>query len=1087
MGGQSIDAWLKSIGLEQYTEAFRVNDIDMEVVETLGNDDLKELGLSLGHRKKFEKALVALNAEETSGAPVAEDESEVASPQAGHSGDQAQILPSATTAERRQLTVMFADLVDSTALSLQFDPEDLADIVRSYQRTCQTIVHNYGGYIARYMGDGILVYFGYPKAHENDISRALHSASEITTSVAALNPLNNIKLQARVGVATGLVVVGETIGEHASREQVVVGETPNLAARLQSIAAPGCSVVSQLTKKLAGPEFIFEPLEEQKLKGFDRPERCWRLRQVLPYASITQRVADFHLQTLAGREEELNLLRERWQVASDGEGQFVLLDGEAGVGKSALTDALQAVANESAAEVLRCQCSQLHSNTVMYPLVMQLQDRSKVLPEDTTEEKLQKLLSLFSYTDRKSTVELLTELTSLDRSAQERNIAVTPARQKQLIMELMVSEIVARARSHPMLLVYEDVHWADASTLQFIDLLSRKILGSSVLIVVTHRPDFNWLWSSQTQLTRLSVARLGQQSCRDIVFRVCNQKSLPESLVQQILEKADGVPLFVEELTKSVIESEQLTEDSEGFNVNDAGLTQLQVPSSLSDSLTARLDRLNTARTVAQTASVIGREFDYQTLALLTDNVQTLAESLESLEQAGIVFGSGFIPEASYRFKHALVQDAAYNSILNTTRRKLHHELATHYIAARGNKLGVADELIAEHLYKAGAPLESMRYRLHAGQQAIERFAHLEARTQLMKCLQDAREAAQTDQTKAGMTAAVAEALLGDLAGYQGDLNNANTRYRSAIEHTSNKKIRQWINCKLHFQHSVQSNGAKVTYYVHGDGKQTLLLMNPLAYGLGVFQPILDNLGQDFTIVTMDCRGTGESDALIRPFGVVDHMHDVASVIRSLGRGPVTGVGISRGSNILIHLAAKFPELINGLVTVGCPISPPNYDGKTTFHERYMRERIAYTKNGDIKSLVELQYSFVYTEPGTDEVRKAASEHVLKLPPDTVLSFYDSDPNVNVVDLLPALRVNTLVMHGKEDKLVGLDASRYLAREIAGASLYCFDGAGHLPTWTATEEFCQQIRKFLKTKPVGATSAEVTEWAADDQPLEFNP
>ena len=371
-----------------------------------------------------------------------------------------------------------------------------------------------------------------------------------------------------------------------------------------------------------------------------------------------------------------------------------------------------------------------------------------------------------------------------------------------------------------------------------------------------------------------------------------------------------------------------------------------------------------------------------------------------------------------------------------------------------------------------------MRYRLQAGQQAIERFAHMEARTQLQKCLQDAYEAAQIDQHKAGLTAAVAEALLGDLSGYQGDLHGANSRYRSAIEHTDNKRIRQWINRKLHYKRSLNSNGAKITYYVHGEGKHTLLLMNPLAYGLGVFQPMLDNLGQDFTIVTMDCRGTGESDLLIRPFGVVDHMHDVASVIRDLNRGPITGVGISRGSNILIHLAATFPELIDGLITVGCPISPPNSDGKTTFHERYLRERVAYTEKGDAKSLVELQYSFVYTEPGTEEVRKETGEHVLKLPVDTILSFYDSDPHVNVIDLLPKLQVNTLVMHGTEDKLVALEASRYLAKEIAGAKLYCFEGAGHLPTWTATEEFCLQVRDFLNTGPVDVTSAGITEWTA---------
>jgi len=713
---QQIADWLNTLGMSEYAERFAESDVDTSVLRDLTDQDLKELGVSLGHRRKMLRAIAEL----TGAAPT--------SPQPALTEPKTQ-----DTAERRQVTVMFSDLAGSTALSARMDPEDLREVISAYQKCVASTVQRFGGFVAKYIGDGVLVYFGYPQAHEDDAERAVRAGLELVAAVAGLK--TRASLQTRVGIATGLVVVGDLVGSGEAQERGIVGETPNLAARLQGIAEPNMVVIAEATRSLLGNLFELQDLGAKDLKGIAGPVRAWA---ALRASSAEGRFEALHatgLTALVGREEELELLLRRWSRAKSGEGQVVLLSGEAGIGKSRLTAALlERLASEPHTR-LRYFCSPQHTDSAFYPIISQMERAAGFVHDDTAQAKLDKLDAVLaqSFTPRQD-VALFAEMLSLPNDGRYPAPELTPQQRRQQTLEALTAQIEALTRQNPVLMIFEDAHWTDPTSLEVFGRAVDRIATLRVLLIVTFRPEFEAPWIGRPHVTALTINRLAQRDIDAMIDRVVGNKLLPTSVRQDIIERTDGIPLFVEEMTKAVLEagSESEARQTAGAVPSPA----LTVPASLHASLMARLDRLGPAKEVAQIGAAIGREFSHAMLAAVVRKPEAeLGSALDRLIAAGLLFRQGVPPHATYLFKHALVQDAAYGTLLREPRRALHARIAEALESQFAETAETQPELLARHCTEAGLIEKAAGLWGKAGQRSLERSALVEAVAQLTRAL----------------------------------------------------------------------------------------------------------------------------------------------------------------------------------------------------------------------------------------------------------------------------------------------------------------------------------------------------------------
>ncbi len=723
----ALQAWLDQHGFGKYAELFAKNDIGLDVLPDLTDADLEKLGVSLGDRRRILKAAASLEVAARSSEPAA--------------------TPRADTreAERRQLTVMFCDLVGSTELSTKLDAEDFREVIKEFQEACAEVVARFDGHVAKYLGDGLLVYFGYPLAHEDDAERAVHTGLGIVEAMTALEPRRGIFLATRIGIATGRVVAGDLVGERISDERAVLGDIPNLAARLQGIAEPNCVMVSDTTRRLAGGVFAYNDLGLRHLKGIAEPVQVWR---AVSERALESRFEAHHgqLTEFVGREHEIGLLLDRWEQAKGGEGQVVLLSGEAGIGKSRIAQMLHRRLEGEPHTRLRYQCSPHHTNSALHPVIRQFEFAARFTPDDTAERRLDKLEALLGQSTEgmAEAMPLFAALLSIPTDDRYPVLDTTPQQQKEKTLTALTDQLVGLSAEEAVLFVFEDAHWIDPTTEELMELIVERVRDLPVLVVMTYRPDYSPPWQADSHVTALTLNRLTGRQSAAMVAAVTSGRALPAEVLDRIVVKSDGVPLFVEELTKSVLEADFLTEGADGYELI-GSLPELAIPATVQDALTARLDRLGTVKETAQIGAAIGREFSHELMAAVTPLPENeLQGALDRLFQSGLIFRRGSPANPTYIFKHALVQDAAYHSLLKNKRQEIHRNIAQTLEERFPQTTETQPELLAHHFTEAGLVERAIAYWHRAGRRATGRSANREAVGHLTKGLDILRKTPAT-------------------------------------------------------------------------------------------------------------------------------------------------------------------------------------------------------------------------------------------------------------------------------------------------------------------------------------------------------
>ena len=766
----TVAKWLESLGLAQYEQAFQDNEIDADVLPSLTAEDLADLGVMIvGHRRKLLNAISALgSAEEAKAEPSSPPKMDDEPPVTEAAG---------LEAERRQLTVMFCDLVGYTQMSSRLDPEDLRDVMRRYQDAVAGAATRYGGHIAKYLGDGVLVYFGWPQALENQAERAVRAGLACVSAVSEVEGADQTALAARVGIATGQVVVGDLIGESGRDEEAVTGATPNLAARLQHVAGPGQVAVDRVTRRLVGTAFATDDLGLHDLKGFDTPTRVWQVTGEVEAESRFDAAHGSSLARFVGREAEMQLLIDRWELAEGGEGQVVLISGEAGIGKSRL---LQGLCDRLSSEDhvrIRYQCSPYHTDSALYPAARHLERAARFAPDDDPEAKLDKLEAML----REAGVHFLADaplfanLLSLPCEARYGALSMPPHQIKERLLDSLISQLLRFAEKQPVLFLFEDVHWIDPTSTDLFEMVVGQLQRARVLMVVTHRPEWHPSGGSDGHVSSLQLNRLGRRHGAEIVRSIVGD-DVKEEVVERIVARTDGVPLFLEELTMSLVET--------GLD-----LAEADIPTTLQASLLVRLDRLPPeARHIAQLGAVIGREFTLEMIAAVAPiDGAALSAALEQLVHAELILRKGGAANATYNFKHALVQAAARESLLLSNRRKIHETIA-HVMRTDVRTRGHPDpELLAYHLNEAGMGEEAVPYWLEAGRRSARVSANAEAVTHLSRGLA-ALDALEATPEREAVALDLLFALVSPLAAAKGysssEMESAVTRALALCERT---------------------------------------------------------------------------------------------------------------------------------------------------------------------------------------------------------------------------------------------------------------------------------------------------------------
>jgi class 3 adenylate cyclase/pimeloyl-ACP methyl ester carboxylesterase len=1058
-----VRAWLDGLGLGQYAEAFAANDIDRELLRGLSADDLKELGVaSLGHRKKLLAAIAGLD---RAGDDRLSAANELRAPR--HLAELALRSRAALEGERKQVTVLFADVKGSLALIEHVDPEDARRILDAVLAVMTDAVHRYEGTVNKMLGDGIMALFGAPVAHEDHAIRACYAALAIQRAMQAeaarLRAAYGLEVSARIGLNSGEVLV-RAIGNDLSMDYDAIGPTVHLASRMEQLASPGTSRLTAATARLAEGFLALRALGPVPVKGLSQPIEAFDLAGVGAARTRLQAAAGRGLTPLVGRQEELATLQRASALAVAGQGQVVALVGDAGVGKSRLLYELTRSAQMRSWLVLEGVSVSSGRAGSWAPVVDLLKPYFDIAQGDDRRRSAEKVLGKALILDEALKPVLPALLAVLDLPVEDAAWqALDPPQRRRRTLDGLKALLVRESQRQPLALVLEDLHWIDGETQALLDSLVESMPTCRMLLLVNYRPEYRHGWGGRAHYSQLRIDPLAAAGAEELLSSLLGEAPELAELRRRLLATSEGNPLFLEEAVRNLADAGVLSGTRGAYRLvrqPDA----IEVPATVVAIIAARIDRLSPAeKSVLQLAAVIGEEVPLALLETLSDlQADQLHGGLAELRARELLYEARLFPDIAYAFRHGLTRRITYDGLLHEGRRALHARVAEALEARHAGHLDEVVETLAHHFEQGAVWPKAAEYSLRAAEKAKRRYVYATA----LELAHKGREIGEREPALAAVHAQALE-LEGDLYSLTGELEVANRSYDAAIGLVAEGERRRRIESKRHRSGIAVRDGARIAYYLHGSGDETLLFVNPVVYGLEVFQPIVERLCQEFRIVTVDPRGTGASDPLQRPYGLSQHALDVRAVIEQAGVGAVTGVGISRGSNLLVRLADAHPDLVRRLVLIGAPTDLGTRDSPAQRPD-YLNATAAFLAKGDLEGLMRYHIARVFSEPDVVDLAASRLLRWLEMPRETVLSFYDRDPEMDIRPLLPAIRVPTLIAHGTEDRQVPFAAAEYLAAHIPGAQLYPFEGYGHVPLFTATQEFCEVLRRFVRTGGVEA-------------------
>ena len=960
---------------------------------------------------------------------------------------------SALEGERKQVTVLFADLKGSMELLADRDPEQARKLLDPVVERMMEAVHRYEGTVNQVMGDGIMALFGAPLAHEDHAVRACYAALRMQEAVQRyaeeLLRTEGLAVQIRVGVNSGEVVV-RSIGSDLRMDYTAVGQTTHLAARMEQMARPGATLLTAGTLALAEGYVQVRPLGPIPVKGLDAPLGVYELTGAEAVRSRLQAAAARGLSRFVGRDTEVDQLRRALEQARQGRGQVVAVVGEAGVGKSRLFFEFTHSHRTEGWLVLESSSVSYGKATSYLPITDLLQRYFQVEagdgPQRVRERVIGKVLALDEQL-REAIPPILSLLGALPEDDPFR--ALGPALQRGRTMGALKQLVLRESQRQPLCVIFEDLHWVDAESQAALDLLVESLPGRCVLLLVNYRPEYQDHWASKTYHTRLRVDPLPPESADELLAALLGDAPAIGPLKALLKDRTGGNPLFLEESVRTLTEAGALAGQRGAYRLT-RDLGALDVPPTVQALLAARIDRLPPEdKQLLQAAAVIGTDVPLPLLRGMTELAdEDFQRGLGRLQAGEFLYETRLFPESEYTFKHALIHDVAYQSLLQDQRRALHRRVGELIQARYAHRISEFAEALAGH-YERGEVwgAAAHHYRL-AALRAKERFAYPSGARSCERAIEAAeREGGLAEERQQSLV------LLGDLLSLVGDLDGANRSYDRAIEAARPDATRA-IASRRHRPGATSRGGARLVYYEHGAGEDTVFFVNPLLYGLATFQPVLEQLCQDFRVITMDCRGTGASAPLHRPYSIREHMEDARAVLEAAGGGPVIGVGISRGGNLLAHMAAAYPALLRMLVTVGTSLS---------WDRPQARQAQDILAREGIEAAVRFWFHAVYSEPGLEPLVELAVQTRLTLPPETLLSFFDADPAYEIDALLPRITLPTLVTQGTADRVCPMEDAVELARALPQGRLHPFTGRCHVPIFTATTEFCEVLGQFVHT------------------------
>ena len=969
--------------------------------------------------------------------------------------------------ERKLVTVLFVDVSGFTALSETLDPEDVHGLMDRAFEVMLGEVHRYEGTVNQFLGDGLMALFGAPIAHEDHPARAVHAALSIQRTLEAyrdeLRAKRGIEFRVRMGLNSGSVVVGK-IGDNLRMDYTAVGDTTNLAARLLALAEPGQILVSEDITKIVGPYFVLQPVGEVSVKGKTLPLRPYRVEGTRSVRSRLEAESERGLTPLVGRDHELALLRDTFAEAQAGHGQAVFAYGEAGIGKSRLLLELRPHAEAAGARWILGRCVSYGHAIAHLPVLDFVRDLFGIKEGDDVETMQEKLTDGIreAGADVAWTAPFLRALFSLDPGDAAVK-AMIPGQRKGRTAEAVRDLLLAHTTKHPLVLVVEDLHWIDPHSEDILRLVLDGMAAAPLMVVLTYRPGYAQTFGERTYFTRITLRALPEAQTAAMVQRVL-QGDVPAEASRLVARKAEGNPLFVEELAKSLVEDGTLERVGGGYRLA-RPLADAHIPNTIQGVIMARIDRLPEAsKTALQIASVIGREFTARLVERVAALERDAPQALGELRTVELIYEKARSPELEYMFKHALTHDVAYESLLRQKRRELHRRTGQVIEELYADRLPEFYETLAFHFTRGESWEQAVDYLLKSALKARASFDYPEGSR---LCA----EAIEVLQRNRGAPAELARAneILGDLESLQGRLDPANQAYEQALELLGDPAGRRRLGNKTHRPGTVVRDGARIVYYEHGAGESTLVLCHPVTYGLATFQPLLEQLCQDFRVVTWDPRGTGRSDPLPGPYYITDYVEDLRAVVEAIGNGPVIVVGNSRGATVGAHFAAKYPHLVERLVLAGLNIAGgwgrPDAPHADRADMEFLRRLRGAMEEEDWSTVVSLFIPQVAAgELGVQKLIEGGIRHWSQIPQDSLRNFFKlDDPGRDVRPLLPALRVPTLVLHGGHDRINPVEAARWAAEQIPGAQFHALEGRSHMMVATAPAEFAQAVRQFIRT------------------------